>query len=57
MELALCYSGNEAVKEGMKFIADYYLTHLLSPADAVWPNIPYPCNTLIYSGIYDGDIW
>jgi hypothetical protein len=50
------YSGNEAVKEEMKFIADYYLTHSLSPADAVWPNIPYPYNTLIYSGIYDGDM-
>ena len=50
------YSGNEAVKEDMKFIADYYLTHSLSPADAVWPNLPYPYNTLIYSGIYDGDM-
>ncbi len=50
------YSGNEAVKEEMKFIADYYLSHSLSPADAAWPNIPYPYNTLIYSGIYDGDM-
>ncbi len=50
------YSGDEAVKEEMKFIADYYLTHSLSSADAVWPNIPYPYNTLIYSGIYDGDM-
>jgi hypothetical protein len=50
------YSGNEAVKEEMKFIADYYITHSLSPADAVWPNIPYPYNTMIYSGIYDGDM-
>jgi hypothetical protein len=50
------YSGTELVKEEMKFIADYYITHSLSPADAVWPNIPYPYNTLIYSGIYDGDM-
>ncbi|HSO85369.1 MAG TPA: hypothetical protein VLQ91_02370, partial [Draconibacterium sp.] len=50
------YSGNEAVKEDMKFISDYYLTHSLSPSDAAWPNIPYPYNTLIYSGIYDGDM-
>jgi hypothetical protein len=50
------YSGNDAVKEELKFIADYYLTHSLSPADAVWPNFPYPYNTLIYSGIYDGDM-
>ena len=40
------YSGNEAVKEEMKFIADYYLTHSLSPADAAWPNFPYPITHL-----------
>lgn len=50
------YSGNETVKEEMKYIADYYLTHSLTPADAAWPYIPYPYNTLIYSGIYDGDM-
>jgi len=50
------YSGNEQVKEEMKYIADYYLSHSLSPADAVWPNVPYPYNTLIYSGVYDGDM-
>lgn len=54
--LLYAYSGKEAVKEEMKFIADYYLSHSLSPADGVWPNIPYPYNTLIYSGIYDGDM-
>jgi hypothetical protein len=50
------YTGNEAVKEEMKFIADYYLTHSLSPASAAWPDLPFPYNTLIYSGIYDGDM-
>jgi hypothetical protein len=50
------YSGNERVKENMKFIADYYLTHSLSPANATWPNIPFPYNTMIYSGVYDGDM-
>jgi len=50
------YSGDDALKEEMKFIADYYLTHSLSPADAAWPDIPYPYNTLVYSGIYDGDM-
>lgn len=50
------YSGDDAVKEEMKFIADYYLMHSLSPADAAWPDIPYPYNTLIYSGLYDGDM-
>ena len=50
------YTGNERVKENMKFIADYYLTHSLSPEDAVWPSIPYPYNNLIYSGLYQGDM-
>ncbi len=54
--LYYAYSGNENVKEDMKFIAEYYLTHGLSPGNAVWPNIPYPYNTYVYSGIYDGDM-
>jgi len=40
----------------MKFIADYYLSHSLSPNNAAWQNIPFPYNTLIYSGLYDGDM-
>lgn len=55
-KLLYAYCGNEHVKENMKFIADYYLTHALSPATAAWPNIPYPYNTLLYSGFYDGDM-
>jgi len=54
--LLYMYSGNEKVKENMKFIADYYLSHSLSPSNVVWPKIPYPYNTLIYSGNYDGDM-
>jgi len=54
--LLYMYSGNEKVKENMKFIADYYLSHSLSPSNVVWPNIPFPYNTLIYSGMYDGDM-
>ncbi|MBK7215401.1 MAG: hypothetical protein IPH88_19405 [Bacteroidales bacterium] len=50
------YSGNEAVKTNMRFMADYYLSHSLSPENAFWPDIPYPYNCLIYSGIYDGDM-
>ncbi|MEJ7587170.1 MAG: hypothetical protein WKI04_06380 [Ferruginibacter sp.] len=50
------YTGNEKVKQNMKFIAEYYLTHSLSDAGAKWPNIPYPYNTFVYSGIYDGDM-
>lgn len=50
------YTGNEQLKENMKFMADYYLTHSLSPSNASWPDIPFPYNTLIYSGMYDGDM-
>ena len=50
------YSGDERIKENMKFMADYYLSHGLSPSTAEWANIPYPYNTLIYSGIFDGDM-
>jgi hypothetical protein len=50
------YTGDERVKENMKFMAGYYLTHGFSPSTAEWPDIPYPYNTLIYSGIFDGDM-
>jgi hypothetical protein len=50
------YTGNERVKANMCFIADYYLTHGLSPADSKWPDIPFPYNIYIYSGNYDGDM-
>lgn len=54
--LLYAYTGNERIKENMKFIADYYLSHSLSPSNSKWPNIPFPYNTLLYSGIYDGDM-
>lgn len=50
------YTGDENVKENMSFLAGYYLTHGLSPVNCKWPNIPFPYNTYIYSGIYDGDM-
>jgi hypothetical protein len=54
--LLYAYSGNEQVKANMCFMADYYLSHSLSKPEDKWPDIPYPYNTLIYSGIYDGDM-
>ena len=54
--LYYAYSGNERVKANMHFIADYYLTHGLSPADSKWPDLPYPYNMFVYSGFYDGDM-
>ncbi len=55
-QLLYAYSGNERVKQNMKFMADYYLSHSISPSNCAWPNLPFPYNTLIYSGIYDGDM-
>src|ERR1700722_7398291 len=50
------YRGNDRVKASMKFLADYYPTRSLSRADAKWPNLPFPYNSYIYSGIYNGDM-
>lgn len=55
-QLLYQYTGNERVKENLKFMAEYYVTHSLSAKDALWPNLPYPYNTYIYSGTYDGDM-
>jgi hypothetical protein len=55
-QLLYAYSGNERIKQNMKFIADYYLTHSISPATAKWHDLPFPYNTFIYSGTYDGDM-
>lgn len=54
--LYYAYTGDERLKQNMRFIADWVLTHGMSKADAKWANIPYPYNTAIYSGIYDGDM-
>jgi hypothetical protein len=54
--LYYAYTGNERVKENMFFLADYYLTHGLSAPDTHWPYLPFPYNTFIYSGYYDGDM-
>lgn len=54
--LLYAYTGNERIIEDMKFIADYYLSHGFSGSNAKWANAPYPYNTLVYSGMYDGDM-
>ena len=40
----------------MKYMADTYLERALSESRDEWPFIPYPYNTRIHSGIYDGDM-
>jgi hypothetical protein len=54
--LLYAYTGDENIKENMSFLAGYYLTHGLSPVNCKFPDIPFPYNTLIYSGVYDGDM-
>jgi hypothetical protein len=50
------YTGNQALIDNAKYQADYYLAHSLSSPSCKWPNIPYPYNTNVESGIYDGDM-
>ena len=54
--LLYAYTGKQKIIDNMKFMADYYLSHSLSPLDSKWPNIPFPYNTNVMSGIYDGDM-
>ena len=50
------YLGDEEVKSNMTRIADYWLGHGMSKPTDLWANLPYPYNTDIHSGRYDGDM-
>ena len=50
------YTGDASVLKNMRYMADYYLSHSRSSPDCKWPNLPYPYNTDVGSGIYDGDM-
>ena len=54
--LLYAYLGDPAVKENMIYIADYWLNHGMSKPGDLWPNLPYPYNTDLHSGQYDGDM-
>lgn len=54
--LLYAYSGDSSIVENMILMADYWLDHGLSAKDAAWPNLPYPYNTELHSGRYDGDM-
>ena len=54
--LLYAYTGYPEVIDNMRYIADTYLERSLSAADDKWPFIPYPYNTDIHSGRYDGDM-
>jgi len=59
LDLFYNYTGDPVMLAEMRYQADYYLAHSLSPADCLWPNLPFPYNTTnlgIHSGRYDGDM-
>ena len=54
--LLYAYTGDERLKDNLKLMADQLFTNGFSPAGCQWPNLPFPYNTLLYSGKYDGDM-
>jgi len=54
--LLYAYTGYPQIIKDMRYIADNYLERSLSSSVDKWPFIPYPYNTDIHSGIYDGDM-
>jgi len=54
--LLYAYTGNHAIVENMEYMADTYLERSLSAPSDGWPFLPYPYNTGIHSGKYDGDM-
>jgi hypothetical protein len=54
--LLYAYTGNPEIIENMKYLADNYLERSLSDSTDAWPFLPYPYNTDIHSGKYDGDM-
>lgn len=49
------YLGDPAVKDNMVMMADYWLDHGMSDPRSLWPNLPFPANTDLHSGQFDGD--
>jgi hypothetical protein len=56
LNLLYGYTGDPNVREMMVLIADYYLAHGFSSAADAWPSLPFPYNTDLHSGYYDGDM-
>ena len=54
--LLYAYTGNTGVLENMKYLANTYLERSLSDSTDNWSFMPYPYNTDIHSGKYDGDM-
>jgi hypothetical protein len=54
--LLYSYTGYPDIIENMRYLADTYLDRSLSDPSDKWPYIPYPYNTEVHSGRYDGDM-
>jgi len=54
--LLYAYTGNPAIVENMRYMADTYLERSLSSPIDKWPNIPYPYNLDLHSGKFNGDM-
>jgi len=54
--LLYAYTGYPEVIDNMKYIAGTYLERSLSDTADKWPYMPYPYNTGVHSGRYDGDM-
>jgi hypothetical protein len=50
------YLGDPAVVANMRLLADYWLDHGMTGREVRWPNVPFPYNTEVHSGRYDGDM-
>lgn len=50
------YLGDPAIPQNMIMMANYWLDHGMSRPTDQWANLPYPYNTSIHSGQYDGDM-
>jgi hypothetical protein len=50
------YLGDPAIVAEMRLLADYWIDHGFTPGDAAWAGVPFPYNTEVHSGRYDGDM-
>jgi hypothetical protein len=56
LDLLYDYTGDPSARDFMVRIADYCLDRGLSNPRDAWPNLPFPYNTSLHSGFYDGDM-
>lgn len=54
--LLYAYTGDSSIIANMRYMADEYLARSLSDSSAKLPYLPFPYNTDLLSGKYDGDM-